>query len=134
MPAHPVIELLLGRWDGRAVHTPVGELPYAIEFLPISEDCVEGVANPGAARHYWRFCLEAGDLTLRFLSDFHGNDRPILFQPAAADNDALVFQSITHDFLRVRLSPEPATLAIGVFHDDRLHVEIRLTRKMDTRQ
>ena len=63
-----------------------------------------------------------------FLSDFRGNDRPMLLPLETVDDGTLVFHSQTLDFLKVLARIERDCLRLQVLHHDRLHVEIHLRR------
>ena len=117
-----------GRWEGRAVHTPVGPFPYDIDFARDAEGCAAGVARPGSFHHRWQFCPAGDGLELEFLSDFGGNDQPLYLQLHGTDNDTFMFHSRTHAFLKVGARFEGECLRLQVLHDDRLHVEIHLRR------
>jgi hypothetical protein len=117
-----------GAWQGRAVHTPAGPFSYDIEFAADAAGCSAGVAEPGGVHHRWKFCPAGDRLELEFLSDFGGNDRPMLLPLEGVDAGTLVFHSQTLDFLKVLARIEQDCLRLQVLHHDRLHVEIHLRR------
>ena len=117
-----------GDWRGGAVHTPAGPFSYDIRFAPDEAGCVSGVAEPGGVHHSWKFCPAEAGLALEFLSDFGGNERPLLLQLRGIDAGTLVFHSETLGFLKVLARLEADCLRLQVLHHDRLHVEIHLQR------
>lgn len=119
---------LLGKWQGRAVHTPLGPTPYDIDFQRRDESCLSGTAYNGFTHHTWTFCEAAGQLLLDFLSDFRGNDRPIHFQLIDAEDSVLTFHAASHDFMDVLLSIGEERGWINILHHGKLHVRIELER------
>lgn len=122
------LSAVAGAWAGRAVRTPAGPFSYDIEFAADAAGCRSGVAEPGGVHHRWKFCPAGDRLELEFLSDFGGNDRPMLLQLERADAGTLVFHSQTLEFLKVIARIERDCLRLQVLHHDRLHVEIHLRR------
>jgi hypothetical protein len=128
LSATPLLDRLTGAWIGRAVHTPVGQLPYNINFEKVTESCVAGVAHNQASNHSWQFCAEPQNLTLRFLSDFRGNETPIHFTATARDTEVISLFAATHPFMQLQVSIQVDAVWIKVIHHGELHVEIRLER------
>jgi hypothetical protein len=122
------LSAVAGAWKGSAVRTPAGPFTYDIEFSADATGCRSGVAEPGGTHHRWMFCPAADSLELEFLSDFRGNDRPMLLPLETVDDGTLVFHSQTLDFLKVLARIERDCLRLQVLHHDRLHVEIHLRR------
>lgn len=121
---------LVGEWVGTATTTPVGPLPYDLDFSRRADGSVEGAANPGAAIHTWTFYRQGAHLRLRFLSTFRGNRDPILLTAEGeTDEGAMVFQAERPPFLRVQVKIGVAKATMQVLHHDRLHVEIHLSRR-----
>ncbi len=118
-----------GAWQGEASITPIGPRPYDISFAPNAAGEIEGAADPGGAIHTWTFHRDGEDLKLRFLSTFRGNRQPVLLKARGARDGAVIFQALRPEFLSVRIRAETQTLAMRVFHGDRLHVEIRVHRR-----
>ena len=126
--AQEFLSALPGDWQGSAVHTPAGPFSYDIRFAADDAGCASGVALPGGVHHRWEFCRAEAGLDLRFLSDFGGNDTPLLLQLHGVDAGVLVFHSQSHGFLKVRTQLADDCLRLQVLHNDRLHVEIHLRR------
>lgn len=122
------LAMLEGNWVGKAEVTPIGPRPYDITFVRATPVRLEGVANPGGARHFWLFYEEAGDIRLRFLSTFAGNQTPTYLDVIDWSGGAVVFRARNPTFLKVRVQQQGRHLNIDVFHRDRLHVAIRLSR------
>ncbi|MEL6347769.1 MAG: hypothetical protein AAFV53_31985 [Myxococcota bacterium] len=63
---------LPGRWHGTAILTPLGELPYDLDFQLLDDGSVRGVSRTnGRAMHTWRFRrTPSGALILDFHSTF----------------------------------------------------------------
>lgn len=122
------LDRLAGKWLGRAVHTPAGELPYDINFARTTPDCVQGVAAPGGANHHWKFCDAGGELILEFLSDFRGNRRPALLHRVSMENELATFASSTHEFMHIQIHFQDRAAWFRVYHHGRLHVAIWLIR------
>lgn len=122
------IARMQGAWDGEAVRTPVGRLPYVIDLRPTGAHRVQGYAEPGAATHYWTFDGSAGRLRLRFLTTFRGNRTPVFLVARSWDGDAAVFEEQGSDRLRVRVEPGDTHATIRVTLRRRAHVEIHLRR------
>lgn len=122
---------ILGAWEGRGVLTPVGSLPYDICFAPIGDDGVKGLANPGAALHYWRFFKQDDSLRLRFLTTFRGNKQPLYLQAKTLRDNAVVFRAQRPSYLRVHVSLATDHAFIKVFLHNKLHVKILLEKSGD---
>lgn len=121
---------LAGEWAGTAVTTPAGALPYDLDFSRRAEGGVEGAANPGAAIHTWTFYREGAHLRLRFLSTFQGNRDPMLLTAQGEiDEGTMVFRAERPALLRVLVKIGEGDATIRVLHHERLHVEIRLSRR-----
>jgi len=118
-----------GDWQGRAVRTPAGPFGYDLRFEPDEAQCMAGIAEPGGVHHRWKFCPTAdGGIELEFLSDFGGNDRAMFLLLEGVTDGTLVFHSTTLEFLKVLARLEQDCLRLQVLHDERLHVEIHLSR------
>ncbi len=121
-------EILIGEWNGQAVHTPVGPAPYDINFQWLSKDCISGTAYNGFSHHTWTFCVEGKNLKLDFLSDFRGNDQPIHFKPISEKDGVITFIADTHQFMEVLVAMNKEDGLIKVIHNGKLHVQINLER------
>ncbi|MCZ6525501.1 MAG: hypothetical protein O6928_02935 [Gammaproteobacteria bacterium] len=122
------LKKLLGKWRGRAVHTPVGPTPYDIEFTWQSKNCISGTANNSFSHHNWTFCEEKSDVTLDFLSDFRGNDQTIHLNPLSMDDGVMTFMADTHQFMQVLVAIDKDKAWMKIMHYGKLHVEIKLQR------
>ncbi len=122
------LEALVGRWHGRAVETPRGPLPYDIHFQRGADGAVTGVANPGAARHHWRFYIEDGRPRLIFLTTFRGNDQPIHLIAETLSNGVASFPADDPSHLTVQIETHRDAIDIRVRLRGEPHVRIRLTR------
>lgn len=123
------LDALVDNWDGRAVRTPHGPLPYDIEFSRVAKGAVAGVADPGAALHYWRFLVEDGQLRLRFLTTFGGNNTPIWLNAETISETTVIFRAEEPPYLHVQVTNTGEEISIDVFLDGAPHVRIRLLRK-----
>jgi hypothetical protein len=92
---------LSGAWQGEAVTTPVGPLPYDISFKRREPFWIYGQAMPGAAVHHWGFYCEHGELWLRFLTTFRGNRDPIVLQAISITDTQTLFKAKTPALARV---------------------------------
>jgi hypothetical protein len=122
---------ILGAWRGKAVLTPVGPLPYDITFAPIGDDGAKGLANPGAALHYWRFFKQDKGLGLRFLTTFRGNKQPLYLQAKTRQRNAVVFRAQRRSDLQVHVGLVTDHAIIDVFLHNKLHVKIPLDKFSD---
>jgi hypothetical protein len=119
---------ITGVWQGKAVLTPVGPLPYDISFAQIPDNGVEGAADPGAAIHSWRFINQDDGVKLRFLTTFRGNREPIYLLAKTRIGNAAVFRAREPNYLEVHVDPAAQDLFIKVFLRKKLHVEIILEK------
>lgn len=126
--AEEFLTAIEGRWQGQAVVTPRGPLPYDIEFKHDENGAVKGAANPGAAIHSWCFTAQNEGLRLRFLSDFGGNTRPIILAASKRSGETLIFDAVSRDGLSVEVTPLAESMSINVLLDGDLHVRIELQR------
>jgi hypothetical protein len=117
-----------GKWQGRAVHTPVGPTPYDIHFRGSEENCISGTADNNVSHHTWSFCNNADTLSLDFLSDFRGNDQWIHFQLKSQDGSIIVFRAESHPFMDVVVEVSEDKVDIKIMHYAKLHVEIVLQK------
>lgn len=63
------LKSLVGKWQGTAIRTPLGKMPYHIEFKSLAKNVVKGKSNTnGQAIHTWIF-RRSSDNTLSL--DFH---------------------------------------------------------------
>lgn len=120
------LKKLLGKWQGRAVHTPVGPAPYDIEFIWQSKKCISGTADNGFSHHNWTFCQEKSDVTLDFLSDFRGNDQAIHLNAVSSHDGVMTFMADTHQFMQVLVAIDKNKGWMKIMHYGKLHVEIKL--------
>jgi hypothetical protein len=126
-PGAAFLDKLLGSWNGRAVLTPVGALPYDLDFARTEGGAVAGTADPGAALHHWRFFMVNGQLRLRFLSTFRGNTRPTWLYAEQASPAGAFFRGRDLAHLTVKIKWEANQLRIDIFLQDSPHVSIRLS-------
>ncbi len=117
-----------GHWRGRAVDTPVGPLPYHIDFQRTDANAVKGAANPGAALHHWLFSAQGKTLRLRFLTTFDGNTKPMFLTAATRTGNRFVFHAEHRDDLTVSVTPDPEAIDIEVLLRGDAHVLIKLRR------
>lgn len=118
---------LEGSWRGQAVHTPVGPAPYNVVFSRNESGCVAGTAYTGFSNHSWTFCPAEDGINLNFLSDFRGNDDPILLESIRWEQEKVVFKSAKIAFMDVILARADGKFTIDIMHHDELHVRIELT-------
>ncbi len=126
------LERLLGSWRVSDMQTPIGSVPYDIEFSRMDDGAVYGVADPGAAFHHWRFLVVDGHLRLRFLSTFRGNRRPFWLYAESLTETAARFRGRDLDHLAVRVEPGERALKLEIFLRDQPHVSIRLEHAQET--
>lgn len=120
---------LEGDWIGRAELTPIGPRPYNIRFAQTASGKVEGSVATGAnTTHYWTFFKDTDRLRIRFLSTFAGNEKPTFLDVDTLESEAILFRAADPPLLSVRVSVSSERLHINVYHWDKPHVEIRLTR------
>ena len=118
---------LEGSWRGEAVHTPVGPTPYNVVFSRNEAGCVSGTAYTGFSNHTWTFCPAEDGINLNFLSDFRGNDDPILLESIHREQEKVVFKSAKIAFMDVVLARADNKFVIDIMHHGELHVRIELT-------
>lgn len=117
---------LEGNWAGEAVHTPVGPAPYDINFRRDGAGCVSGTAHTGFSNHTWTFCPAEDGVSVKFLSDFRGNEAPILLKPIRTEQGKVVFKSAKITFMDVVLARTGDQFSIDIMHHGKLHVRIEL--------
>lgn len=127
--AEAFLQALVGDWNGEAVRTPRGPLPYDIAFTQGPNDDVAGVANPGAALHYWTFFLEDGRLRLRFLTTFRGNTEPTWLTAERGTEGTVQFRAERPPYLTVQVTPKREAVEINVMLRGEAHVDIRLMKR-----
>ena len=67
--ARQFLDKLPGKWIGAAPKTPLGKLPYNLEFKTISNNSVQGKSETnGQAIHTWTFQLSQNN---KLILDFH---------------------------------------------------------------
>lgn len=118
---------LEGNWAGEAVHTPVGPAPYDINFSRDDAGCVSGTAYTGFSNHSWTFCPAEDGVSVNFLSDFRGNEAPILLKSIRTEQGKIVFRSARITFMDVVLARTDDQISIDIMHHGKLHVRIELT-------
>ncbi len=131
--AEAFLHALIGNWEGRAVRTPRGPLPYDVRFERTPEGEVAGIANPGAALHHWAFFVKQGRLRLRFLTTFRGNTEPTWLTAEKIAHGTVQFRADHPPYLTVHVAPKTDRVDIHVFLRDQPHVEILLTRRQGSR-
>ena len=119
---------LPGTWDGRAIETPVGPVDYEINVHQCGESVIAGVANTGASLHYWRFWKSNDELRLTFLSTFRGNQDPTQLVSSKFEDKTIWFYAPELALLTVSVTLDEPNIHFRVFHHDKPHVYIRLTR------
>ena len=122
------LELLPGFWQGEAIETPVGSMAYDMLFHSCGDGTLAGVAKTGASLHYWQFSHRDKNLSIRFLSTFGGNRTPVFLIPDAPDGTILNFFAPQRKILTLGITVSEIQLDIRVFHHNKPHVHIRLTR------
>ena len=125
--ANELLSGLEGNWRGEAVHTPVGPAPYDVVFSRNESGCVSGTAYTGFSHHTWTFCPAEDGINVNFLSDFRGNDAPILLESIHLEQEKVVFKSVKIAFMDVILARSDRKFVIDIMHHDELHVRIELT-------
>ncbi|HID82797.1 MAG TPA: hypothetical protein EYH06_08855 [Chromatiales bacterium] len=119
---------LPGSWHGRAIETPVGPIEYAMNFHECVVAVVAGVADTGASLHFWRFWKSDGELRLTFLSTFRGNQKPTQLVANQFEENMIWFFAPELALLTLSITMNEAAINIHVFHHQKPHVFIRLTR------
>ena len=121
-----------GDWVGRAELTPIGPRPYNIKISKIGVEKIKGTAVTGTnTEHHWTFFTHNDRLRIRFLTTFAGNDEPVYLDVAKWESDSILFRATNPELLSVRVSVTNTHLNINVYHWDKPHVEIRLTRRSE---
>ncbi|OJJ19863.1 hypothetical protein BKI52_15390 [marine bacterium AO1-C] len=66
------LKSLVGKWQGTAISTPLGQMPYDLEFKSLAKNVVKGESNTnGQVIHTWIFRLSSDNtLSLDFHSTF----------------------------------------------------------------
>ncbi|MES9854974.1 MAG: hypothetical protein ABW170_24515 [Candidatus Thiodiazotropha sp. L084R] len=122
-----VLRDLPGHWNGEAVETPVGPMNYDIVFHNCTDGAIAGVAKTGASLHYWRF-IPRQDGQLQFLSTFMGNRTPTLLLLRASNEDRLFFYAPQRKILTLEIRYAEPNIDIQVFHHEKPHVLIKLSK------
>ena len=125
--SNELLSSLEGSWRGKAVHTPVGPTQYDVVFSRNESGCVSGAAYTGFSHHTWTFCPAEDGIYVNFLSDFRGNDDPILLESIHLEQEKVVFKSAKIAFMDVILARSERKFVIDIMHHDELHVRIQLT-------
>lgn len=128
-PAEKFPGSLVGAWHGEAVQTPVGAVPYSIEFTKNTDGCISGTTDTGRANHTWTFCKLDAHLRLHFFTDFGGNETPINFEMTSTEQGVRTFFAKTHGFMQVLITVRENSGWIRIMHRGKLHVEIQLSRQ-----
>ena len=119
---------LSGNWDGRAIETPIGPVDYAINFYSFNKGGIAGVAKLGVSNHHWRFWRADGELRLTFLSTFRGNQKPTQLVLSKIEENTFHFYAPKLALLTLSVTINEPNVDIRVFHHQKPHVYIRLTR------
>lgn len=122
------IDTLLNDWQGVAVHTPVGELPYDLHFEKINKQCIQAIADNKFSQHRWHFCENEDKLSLLFFSNFRGNKEEINFRLVSRTEDVYHFRAPDLNFMDLLLQLNKNAVNIKINHHGMLHVEIQLNR------
>lgn len=125
-----ILQKLPGYWNGEAIITPVGPMDYDIIFHTCSDSTVAGVAKTGASLHYWIFIRDLETLRLRFLSTFNGNRKPIYLVSSSSGDRIIKFLTPSLKFLTLDMEHTDQMVDLRVFHNNQLHVHIRLLKGM----
>ena len=64
---------------------------------------------------------------LNFLSDFRGNEAPIVLESISREQEKVVFKSAKIAFMDVILERAESEFVIDIMHHGELHVRIELT-------
>ena len=126
-----ILQRLPGDWNGEAIVTPIGPMDYDIVFHTCSDGTVAGVAKTGASLHYWIFIRDLEALRLRFLSTFNGNRKPIYLVSSSSEERIIKFHTPSLKFLTLDMEHTDRLVDLRVYHDNQLHVHIRLQRKTE---
>ena len=119
---------LPGHWDGRAIETPVGPVDYAINFHVCDQGVIAGVAELNVSDHHWRFWRSDGELRLTFLSTFRGNREPTQLVVSSTEANTIRFHAPELRLLTLSVTLAEPNVDIRVFHHQKPHVYIRLSR------
>lgn len=119
---------LPGAWDGQAIETPVGPVDYSISFQEEDDGVVAGVAKLSVSNHHWRFWQEDNELRVRFLSTFRGNQEPTQLVADKVEDNTIYFHAPELVLLTLTMTVVEPNVDIQVFHHQKPHVHIRLTR------
>ncbi|WP_064609565.1 hypothetical protein [Photobacterium sp. J15] len=68
---------LIGCWEGEALKTPRGALPYPVCFKRLDDGTLYGLAKLNVSDHHWYFYLNNKKSRLRFMSTFADNLKPV---------------------------------------------------------
>ncbi|OLQ75459.1 hypothetical protein BIT28_22745 [Photobacterium proteolyticum] len=128
--ADPILVALQGCWQGKAIKTPRGALPYPICFELQRDSSLYGVADLDVSRHHWHFSTQEDKTQLRFLSTFAGNDTPIYLSASHTATEHMIFEADNSRYLKVRiLQQEERTYRFTIEVKGKEHVIIVLTQK-----
>ncbi len=119
---------LPGAWEGRAYETPVGPVDYPIRFHVCDANAVAGVAELEVSDHYWYFRQSEDGLGLTFLSTFRGNQEPTELVVTKTAGHTIWLHAPELQLLTLSLTLDDPDIEIRVFHHQKQHVAIRLTR------
>ncbi|MCW8328928.1 hypothetical protein MD588_08910 [Photobacterium sp. SDRW27] len=121
-----LIESLQGCWQGKAIKTPRGPLPYPICFEISEENTLYGIAKLSVSQHHWRFYLGSTKTRLKFLSTFAGNQTPIHLSLIHDDAERLIFAADNKQYLQVEIKQQHDGYQFTIKLKGKEHVIIRL--------
>jgi len=124
-----LLEPLQGCWQGKAIKTPRGPLPYPICFELQNDNTLYGVANLNISHHHWRFYLEEDMNQLSFLSTFAGNETPLYLSASQVGSDHLTFSTVDGQYLQVQVQQQKEGYRFTIKVKGKEHVIIQLVQR-----
>lgn len=124
-----LLESLQGCWQGKAVKTPRGSLPYPICFELQDNNTLYGVADLHVSRHHWRFYLVEDMEQLSFLSTFAGNETPLYLSASQVASDHIAFSTEDGQYLQVQVQQQKKGYRFTIKVKGKEHVIIQLVQE-----
>ena len=128
---------LRGAWEGATTQSPIGQVPYEIEFENVERGIVRGRSyTNGAAIHTWSFRSgDRGLMVLDFHSTFGDSHAKDLCLTKTHDEKGYLFSGGVPEFLKVwtRISSvqDRQIWEADILLYDKPHVKILATKRAD---